>query len=61
MEYQFKRCTILANGTDVYPKEANETILDDCSCNIGMNAAGLAIGYASAIEDAVKDFTCSSN
>ena len=36
-------------------------ILDDCSCNIGMNAAGLAIGYASAIEDAVKDFTCSSN
>lgn len=61
VEYQFKRCTILANGTDVCPKEANETILDDCSCNIGMNAAGLAIGYASAIEDAVKDFTCSSN
>jgi hypothetical protein len=51
----------LANQSYTCPLESGETLLDNCSCNIGMGAAGLAIGYAKAVEDAVKDFTCSSN
>lgn len=61
VEYEFKKCNQLANQSYICPLESGETLLDDCSCNIGMGAASMAIGYASAIEDAVKDFTCSSN
>lgn len=61
VEYEFKKCNQLANQSYICPLESGETLIDDCSCNIGMGAASMAIGYASAIEDAVKDFTCSSN
>ena len=60
-DYEFKKCNQLANQSYTCPLESGETLLDSCSCNIGMGAAGLAIGYAKAVEDAVKDFTCSSN
>ncbi|MDX9814711.1 MAG: hypothetical protein RBS91_08655 [Sulfurimonadaceae bacterium] len=62
IDYEFRQCTQLADGSDVCPIEgSNETVLDPCSCKIGMGAAALAIGYAAAVEDAVKDFTCSTN
>ncbi|MCT7910349.1 hypothetical protein N5912_00760 [Arcobacter lacus] len=61
IEYEFKQCTQLANNSYTCPLESGQTMIEDCSCNLSMNAAGMAIGYASAIEDAVKDFTCSSN
>jgi hypothetical protein len=61
IDYEFKRCNILASGSYVCPTESNETVLENCSCNLSMNAAGMAIGYASAVEDAIKDFTCSTN
>jgi len=61
VEYEFKKCNQLANSNYFCPTESNEIVLDQCSCNLNMNAAGMAIGFASAVEDAVKDFTCSSN
>lgn len=60
-EYQYKQCNQLAGGSFTCPLENEETMIENCSCNLGMFGAGLAIGYASAIEDAVKDFTCSTN
>jgi|GEM_PF-7020250 len=61
IEYEFKRCNTIANGSYICPTEANEKEIEACSCNPSMNAASMAIGYANAIEDAVKDFSCSSN
>ena len=61
IEYEFKQCTQLANSSYTCPLESGQTMVENCSCNLSMNAAGMAIGYASAVEDAVKDFTCSTN
>lgn len=60
IDYDFRQCNMLASGSYSCPTEANETILEACSCNLSMDAATMTIGYASAVEEAVKDFTCST-
>jgi hypothetical protein len=61
IDYEFKSCNKVASGSYTCPLESGEKLIENCSCNLSMNAAGMAIGYASAVEDAVKDFTCSTN
>lgn len=58
-ELLYKQCGQLASGSYTCPLNSGETMIENCSCNLGMNGAATALGYASAIEDAVQDFTCS--
>lgn len=60
-ELLYKQCSKLSTGSYTCPLESGEVLKESCSCNIGMTGASMAIGYAAAVEDAVKDFTCSSN
>lgn len=60
-ELGYKECTSLASGSYSCPLDANETLVEDCSCSVGTNGLGTTLGYISAIEDAVNDFTCSTN
>lgn len=59
-EVLYKQCTQLAGGSYTCPVGSGETLLEDCSCNMGLTGAATALAYVSAIEDAVQDFTCST-
>lgn len=58
---QFKACSQLSNASYICPLESGETLIEDCSCEIGMSAAGEALGAISGVEEAIGDFTCSQN
>lgn len=60
-ELGYKECTSLATGNYSCPLSSGESLVEACSCSVGLNGTGTALGYISAIEDAVNDFTCSSN
>lgn len=57
----YKECNKLANGSYTCPLNSGETMVEACSCSLGMNGAGTTLGYISAIEEMVNDFTCSTN
>lgn len=57
----YKTCNEVSVNNFVCPLESGDTLIEDCSCTLGMAGATQAIAGFSAIEKIAEDFSCSTN